>query len=55
VAGLERRQDDRAYYLHLGAVYWVGFSGPAVALQNFSLAKKIRPDIQLTPSIERRI
>ncbi len=39
-------------YLHLGAVYWVGFQNQAVALQNFALAKKIRPDIQLTPSIE---
>jgi hypothetical protein len=39
-------------YVHLGAVYWVGFQDQAAALQNFTLAKKIRPDIQLTPSIE---
>lgn len=39
-------------YVHLGAVHWVGFQDQAAALQNFTLAKKIRPDIQLTPSIE---
>jgi hypothetical protein len=50
-----RLEDDKMTartYLHLGAVYWVGFQDQPVALQNFSLAKKIRPDIQLTPSIE---
>jgi hypothetical protein len=52
VAGLEDDKMTARTYLHLGAVYWVGFQDQAVALQNFSLAKKIRPDIQLTPSIE---
>jgi hypothetical protein len=51
-AGLEDDKMTARTYLHLGAVYWVGFQDQAVALQNFSLAKKIRPDIQLTPSIE---
>jgi hypothetical protein len=52
VAGLEDDKMTARTYLHLGAVYWVGFQDQAVAIQNFSLAKKIRPDIQLTPSIE---
>lgn len=51
-AGLEEDNMTARTYLHLGAVYWVGFQDQAVAIQNFSLAKKIRPDIQLTPSIE---
>ncbi|MBN2574836.1 MAG: tetratricopeptide repeat protein [Deltaproteobacteria bacterium] len=52
VAGLEEDKMTARTYLHLGAVYWVGFQDQPVALQNFSLSKKIRPDIQLTPSIE---
>jgi len=51
-AGLEDDKMTARTYLHLGAVYWVGFQDQTVALQNFALAKKIRPDIQLTPSIE---
>jgi len=51
-AGLEDDKMTARTYLHLGAVYFVGFQDPAVAAQNFTLAKKIRPDIQLTPSIE---
>jgi hypothetical protein len=51
-AHLEEDKMTARTYLHLGAVYWVGFQDQPVALQNFSLAKKIRPDIQLTPSIE---
>src|ERR1039457_4470872 len=51
-AGLDDDKMTARTYLHLGAVYWVGFQNQAVALQNFALAKKIRPDIQLTPSIE---
>lgn len=51
-AGLEDDKMTARTYLHLGAVYWVGFQDQAVALQNFSLSKRIRPDIQLTPSIE---
>jgi hypothetical protein len=51
-AGLEDDKMTARTYLHLGAVYWVGFQDQPVAIQNFSLAKKIRPDIQLTPSIE---
>jgi hypothetical protein len=51
-SGLEDDKMTARTYLHLGAVYWVGFQDQAVALQNFTLAKKIRPDIQLTPSIE---
>src|ERR1700690_69382 len=52
-AGLEDDKMTARTYLHLGAVYWVGFQEQSVALQNFALAKKIRPDIQLTPSIDR--
>ena len=51
-AGLEDDKMTARTYLHLGAVFWVGFQDQPVALQNFALAKKIRPDIQLTPSIE---
>ncbi|HEX7509068.1 MAG TPA: tetratricopeptide repeat protein, partial [Polyangia bacterium] len=51
-SGLEDDKMTARTYLHMGAVYWVGFQDQAVALQNFALAKKIRPDIQLTPSIE---
>ena len=51
-AGLDDDKMTARTYLHLGAVYWVGFQDQAAALQNFTLAKKIRPDIQLTPSIE---
>ena len=51
-AGLDDDKMTARTYLHLGAVYWVGFQDQSVALQNFALAKKIRPDIQLTPSIE---
>ena len=52
MAGLEDDKMTARTYLHLGAVYWVGFHDQAVAIQNFSLSKRIRPDIQLTPSIE---
>jgi len=51
-AGLDDDKMTARTYLHLGAVYWTGFQDQAQALQNFSLAKKIRPDIQLTPSVE---
>jgi hypothetical protein len=51
-AGLEDDKMTARTYLHLGAVYSVGFRDQTVAIQNFTLAKKIRPDIQLTPSIE---
>ncbi|HEY5282911.1 MAG TPA: hypothetical protein VIM14_08990, partial [Polyangia bacterium] len=51
-AGLVDDKMTARTYLHLGAVYWVGYQDQTVALQNFVLAKKIRPDIQLTPSIE---
>jgi hypothetical protein len=51
-AGLEEDKMTARTYVHLGAVSWVGFQDQAAAVQNFTLAKKIRPDIQLTPSIE---
>jgi hypothetical protein len=51
-SGLDDDKMTARTYLHLGAVYWVGFQDQSVAIQNFTLAKKIRPDIQLTPSIE---
>jgi hypothetical protein len=51
-AGLDDDKMTARTYLHLGAVYFAGYQDQAVALQNFTLAKKIRPDIQLTPSIE---
>jgi hypothetical protein len=37
--------------LHLGAVYWVGFHDKDLATRNFTRAKLIRPDIELTPSL----
>lgn len=51
-SGLDDDKMTARTYLHLGAVYWTGYKDQTAALQNFSLAKKIRPDIQLTPSIE---
>lgn len=51
-SGLEDDKMTARTYLHLGAVYFSGYQDQATALQNFTLAKKIRPDIQLTPSIE---
>lgn len=51
-AGLEDDKMTARTYLHLGAVFLAGYQDQAAALQNFTLAKKIRPDIQLTPSIE---
>jgi hypothetical protein len=51
-SGLEDDKMTARTYLHMGAVNWVGFQDQALAVQNFALAKKIRPDIQLTPSIE---
>jgi hypothetical protein len=51
-AGLDDDKMTARTYLHLGAVYWVGFQNQAAAIENFTLSKKIRPDIQLTPSIE---
>lgn len=51
-SGLEDDKMTARTYLHLGAVYFAGYQDQTVALQNFTLAKKIRPDIQLTPSIE---
>ena len=51
-AGLEDDKMTARTYLHLGAVYWTGFRDRSMALQNFTLAKRIRPDIQLTPSLD---
>ena len=51
-AGLEHDTMTARTFLHLGAVYWVGFHERAVAIANFVLAKKLRPNISLTPSIE---
>jgi hypothetical protein len=51
-AGLENNNMTARTYIHLGAVYWVGFHNRDEALRYFSLAKQIRPDIQLTPRIE---
>ncbi len=51
-AGLDDDKMTARTYLHLGAVYFTGYKDEATAIQNFTLAKKIRPDIQLTPSIE---
>jgi hypothetical protein len=38
-------------YIHLGAVYFLGFDDRKTALRYFGLAKGIRADIQLTPSL----
>jgi hypothetical protein len=51
-AGLENNNMTARTYVHLGAVYWTGFHNREEALRYFSLAKQIRPDIQLTPRIE---
>ena len=50
-----RRDDDKLNartYVHLGAVYWTGFHNHEKALECFTQAKQIRPDIQLTPVLE---
>jgi hypothetical protein len=39
-------------YVHLGAVTFLGFKDRRGALKYFGKAKEIRPDIQLTPSLE---
>ncbi len=51
-AGLQNNNMTARTYLHLGAVEWVGFHDRDAAIQNFSMSKQIRPDIQLTPLIE---
>ncbi len=38
-------------YVHLGAVYFLGYNDRKSALKYFGLAKSIRADIQLTPSL----
>jgi len=38
-------------YVHLGAVYFLGFDDRKSAARYFGLAKSIRADIQLTPSL----
>ena len=52
----EARMDDDKLnartYVHLGAVYWTGFRNNEKALECFTQAKQIRPDIQLTSAIE---
>ncbi|MBN2573617.1 MAG: tetratricopeptide repeat protein [Deltaproteobacteria bacterium] len=52
LAGLEDNNMTARTYVHLGAVYWVGFQDRAKAVESFAMAKKIRSDIQLTPAIE---
>lgn len=39
-------------YVHLGAVTFLGFKDRKGAVRYFGKAKEIRPDIQLTPSLE---
>ena len=51
-AGLEDDKMTARTYLHLGAVYWTGFHNHEKALECFTQAKQIRPDIQLTPVLE---
>lgn len=52
LAGLEENNMTARTYVHLGAVQWAGFRDQAGAIQNFVMAKKIRPDIEMTPAIE---
>jgi hypothetical protein len=54
VAKQAKLEDDKLTartYLHLGAIYFVGHQDRTMALRNFSLAKKIRPNIRMTPPI----
>lgn len=51
-ANLENNNMNARTYVHLGAVYWVGFRDREAAVRSFVMAKKIRPDIQLTPLTE---
>jgi tetratricopeptide (TPR) repeat protein len=51
-AGLDDDKLNARTYVHLGAVYWTGFHNHEKALESFTQAKQIRPDIQLTPAIE---
>ena len=55
VARQAKLEDDKLAartYLHLGAVYFAGYQDRTAALHNFTLAKKIRPNIRMTPAIE---
>jgi len=55
VAKQAKLEDDKLTartYLNLGAVYFVGHRDRTMALRNFTLAKKIRPNIRMTPPIE---
>jgi len=38
-------------YVHLGAVYFLGYNDPKSAVRYFGLAKSVRADILLTPSL----
>jgi tetratricopeptide (TPR) repeat protein len=51
-AGLETDKMMARTYLHLGAVLFLGYHDEAKAIQNFSLAKRIRPEIDITPRLE---
>jgi hypothetical protein len=51
-ANLEDDKLTARTYLHLGVVYLAGYQDRTSALQNFVLARKIRPNIQMTPTIE---
>jgi len=42
-------------YVHLGAVYFLGYNDRKSAVRYFGLAKSVRADILLTPSLATRI
>jgi hypothetical protein len=51
-ADLQQDKMTARTYVHLGAVTYLGFKDRRGALRHFGKAKEIRPDIQLTPSLE---
>lgn len=51
-AGLQQDKMTARTYVHMGAVTFLGFKDRKGALRYFGKAKEIRPDIQLTPSLE---
>jgi hypothetical protein len=51
-ANLQQDKMTARTYVHLGAVTFLGFKDRKGAVRYFGKAKEVRPDIQLTPSLE---
>jgi hypothetical protein len=49
---MDRDKMTARTYFHLGAVAWLGYENPHLAIEYFGMAKRIRPSIQPTPTLE---